>query len=227
MSSAFNWTIKKLNKTKQHVSFASHNTLWLYKEHDKPLVITYDSGSKGNYLSKKDLVKAGLLILRPSTHMVGVANGGTSQAQHITQLPFHKLSARARQADTFHNFPTSLMSVGTTSNEGTISVFTKTGDTVFKEEDVLITYKGKPILIGVRDKRGTIPKTADAAAMTLATETTIQTSTTGTTTGQQCIRPPIKQTSHQMDARRMWIPGKIDLDQSHKSRQLREVANAN
>jgi hypothetical protein len=126
----------------------------LYKDHKKPLIITYNSGSDGNYLSKKDHVKAGLPILRPSTHIVGVANGGTSQAQHITRLPFHKLSARARQADTFENFPTLLMSVGKTSDDGTISVFTKTSITVFKEEDVLITCKGKPILIGVRDGRG-------------------------------------------------------------------------
>jgi hypothetical protein len=86
--------------------------------------------------------------------MVGVANGGTSQAQHVTRLPFHKLTAGARQADTFQNFPTSSMSVGKTSNDGTISVFTKTGITVFKEEDVLITYKGKSILICVQDGKG-------------------------------------------------------------------------
>ncbi len=154
MSSAFNGTIKKLNKTKQHVSFTTHNTVQLYKDHEEPLMITYDSGSKGNYLSKKDCVKAGLPILRPSTRMVGVANGGASQAQHITGLPFHKLSARARQADTFQDFSTWLMNVGKTSDDGTISVFTKTGVTVFKEEDVLITCKGKPILISVRDGRG-------------------------------------------------------------------------
>jgi hypothetical protein len=154
MSSTFNWTIKKLNKTKQHVSFATHNTVRLYKDHEEPLMITYNSGSDGNYLSKKDRVKAGLPILRPSTHMVGVADGGTSQAQHVTRLPFHKLSAQARQADTFQDFPTLLMSVGKTSNDGTISVFTKTGVTVFKEEDVLITCKCEPILIGMQDGRG-------------------------------------------------------------------------
>jgi hypothetical protein len=154
MSSAFNWTIKKLNKTKQHVSFATHHTVRLYKDHEEPLTITYNSGSNGNYLSKKDRVKAGLPILQPSTRMVGVANGGTSQAQHVTQLPFHKLSARVRQADSFQDFQTSLMSMGKTSDDGTISVFTKTGVTVFKEEDVLITCKGEPILISVRDGRG-------------------------------------------------------------------------
>jgi hypothetical protein len=154
MSSAFNRTIKKLNKTKQHVSFATHNTVGLYKNHEEPLMITYDSGSDGNYRSDKDRVKAGLPILQQSTRMVGVANGGTSQAQHIIRLPFHKLSARARQADTFQDFPALLMSVGKTSDDSTISVFTKTGITVFKEENLLIRCKGEPILIGVRDGRG-------------------------------------------------------------------------
>jgi hypothetical protein len=46
------------------------------------------------------------------------------------------------------------MSVGKTANKGTVSVFTKDGINVFKEEDVLITCKGKPILIGVRDGHG-------------------------------------------------------------------------
>jgi hypothetical protein len=86
--------------------------------------------------------------------MDGVANGGKCQAQHVTRLPFHKLSSWARQADTFQDFPTLLMSLGKTSDNGTISVFTKTGVTVFKEEDVLITCKGKPILIGLQDGRG-------------------------------------------------------------------------
>jgi hypothetical protein len=46
------------------------------------------------------------------------------------------------------------MSVGKTADEGTVSVFTKDGINVFKEEDILITCKGKPILIGVRDGHG-------------------------------------------------------------------------
>ncbi len=118
-------------------------------------MIKYNSGSSdGNYLNKKDRVKAGLPILRPSKYTVGVANGGSSQAQHITQLPFHKLSTRARQADTFQDFPMSLMSVGKTSDDGTISVFIKTGITVFKEEDVHIICKDELILIVGHDKRG-------------------------------------------------------------------------
>jgi hypothetical protein len=46
------------------------------------------------------------------------------------------------------------MSIGKTADDGTISIFTKNGVTVHKETDVLITCKGKPILIGVRDKQG-------------------------------------------------------------------------
>jgi len=58
------------------------------------------------------------------------------------------------QADIFQDFPTSLMSVGNTANDGTVSVFTKEGVNVFKEEDMLITCKGESILIGVRDSHG-------------------------------------------------------------------------
>ena len=93
-------------------------------------------------------------ILRRSTKTVRVANGETSTATNVTQLPFPQLSKRATKADTFQHFPSSLMSVGKTSDDGTLSIFTKEGVTVHREEDVLITCKGEPILIGVRDSRG-------------------------------------------------------------------------
>jgi hypothetical protein len=44
--------------------------------------------------------------------------------------------------------------MGKTSDDGTVLVFTKEGINVFKEEDVLITCKGEPILIGIRDNQG-------------------------------------------------------------------------
>jgi hypothetical protein len=46
------------------------------------------------------------------------------------------------------------MSLGRTSDDGKVSVFTKAGINIFKEEDVLITCKGEPILIGIRDNQG-------------------------------------------------------------------------
>jgi hypothetical protein len=41
------------------------------------------------------------------------------------------------------------MSLGKTLDNGMVSVFTKEGIKVFKEEEVLITCKGEPILIGI------------------------------------------------------------------------------
>ena len=153
LGSAFNRTIKKINKNK-HVSFTTHNRVHQYSSSKQPIMITYDSGADGHYISEKDRRKAGLPILRTSTRKVGVANGGTSKAKYVTQLPFRQLSAQAMQADTFQDFPTSLRSVGKTANDGTVSVFTKEGINVFKIEDVLITCKGEPILIRVRDSLG-------------------------------------------------------------------------
>ena len=124
------------------------------KEEANQVLVTYDSGADSNYINEADRKKAGMPILRASTKRVRVANGETCNAKHVTTLPFPQLSEKARQADTFENFPTSLMSVGKTSDDDTISVFTKTGVSVFKEEDVLITCKGKPILIGKRDEEG-------------------------------------------------------------------------
>ena len=114
----------------------------------------YESGADGHYISKKDRRKAGLPITQKSTRWVGVANGGVSQANFVTQLPFKDLSAKAKQADTFQDFPSSLMSVGKTADDGMISIFTKDGVTVHKEMDILITCKGEPILIGVRNEQG-------------------------------------------------------------------------
>lgn len=116
-------------------------------------MITYDSGADGHYISETDRKLVGLPILRQSTKRVG-ANGATSTAKHVTRLPFPQLSAQAAQADSFEEFPTSLMSVGKTADDGTISIFTKEGVTVHDEKDVLITCKGEPILIGIRDEHG-------------------------------------------------------------------------
>ena len=94
LGSAFNRTIKKINKNK-HVSFATHNRVHQYSSNEQPIMVTYDSGADGHYISEKDRRKAGLPILRTSTRKVGVANGGTSKAKYVTQLPFRQLSAQA------------------------------------------------------------------------------------------------------------------------------------
>jgi len=93
LGSAFNRRIKKMNKNK-HVSFATHNRVHQYSSNEQPIMITYDSGADGHYISEKDRRKAGLSILLTSTRKVGVANGGTSKAKYVTQLPFQQLSAK-------------------------------------------------------------------------------------------------------------------------------------
>jgi hypothetical protein len=104
-------TLKKISNNK-HIRFAKNNEVHLFDNAEKPIMITYDSGANRHYISEKDHRKAGLPIIQKSSTRVGVANGGVSQAKFVTQLPFKDLSAQATQADTFQNFPSSLMSVG-------------------------------------------------------------------------------------------------------------------
>ena len=125
-----------------------------YNIKDSTVMVMYDSGAGGHYLSKKDKKSVGLPILRISAKKVGVANGSTCKGQYITALPFPQLSPKTAEANTFNDFPTSLMNIGKTADNGNISIFTKEGDDVYKEEDMLITCKGKAILIGKRDEQG-------------------------------------------------------------------------
>ena len=53
LGSAFNRTIKKINKNK-HVSFATHNSVHQYIDNEQPIMLTYDSGADGHYISEKD-----------------------------------------------------------------------------------------------------------------------------------------------------------------------------
>ena len=101
--------------------------------------------------------------MRVSAKKLGVANGGACYSKYVTTLPFPQLSNRADEADTFKEFPTSLMSVGKKADDGNMSIFTKDGVTVYKEEDVLTTCQRNPILIGKIHERGRygIPLTQD------------------------------------------------------------------
>ena len=137
-----------------HVRFHPTTQVRTFDINDTALTVTYDSGADGHYISERDRERAGLPILRRSTKRVGVADGSVCLGNNVTRLPVPELEQHATEADTFDAFPHSLMSVGKTSDAGTISIFTKDGVSVHNEEDVLITCKGKPILVGVRDERG-------------------------------------------------------------------------
>ena len=117
-------------------------------------MITYDSGAENHYMIEADMIRLKLPILRPSHKRVAVANGGTSKGKYVTPLPFPELSTTKAEADPFELFPSSLMSVGKTYDDGNVSIFTHEKVQVYNEADVLITCRGKPILIGKRDERG-------------------------------------------------------------------------
>jgi hypothetical protein len=88
-------TFKKISNNK-HVRFAKHNKGHLFSNTETPIMVMYNLGADGHYISKKDRRKAGLPIIQKSTRRVGVANGGVSQATFVTQLPFKALSAKAK-----------------------------------------------------------------------------------------------------------------------------------
>eukprot|EP00804_Cyclotella_cryptica_P003418 CCRYP_018558-RA/>CCRYP_018558-RA protein AED:0.36 eAED:0.21 QI:0/0/0/1/1/0.83/6/0/1396 len=116
---------QRLTSTK-HVHFArTHTVRRFHQDHVPTVLATYDSGADGHYISERDRAAANLPILRPSTKRVGVANGNTCSAKHVTALPFPNLSPAATRADTFDQFPTSLISVGRLSDDNTVSIFTK------------------------------------------------------------------------------------------------------
>ena len=105
-------------------------------------------------MSEADRIRMGLPILRPSHKRVAVANGGTSKGKYVTHLTSPQLSTATAKADMFEAFPSSLMSIGKTYDDGKVSIFTDEKVQVYKETDVLITCRGKPILIGKWEERG-------------------------------------------------------------------------
>jgi hypothetical protein len=147
--------IQKITNSNQHrVTFAEQAMVAEYNDEDATILVTNNSGADGHCISEKDRHKLGLPLLRISAKKIGVANGDTCRGKYVTALPFPQLSKKAAEEDTFNDFPTSLMSVRKTADDGNISIFTKEGISVYKEENVLITCKGEAILIGKRDERG-------------------------------------------------------------------------
>ena len=55
-------TLKKISNNK-HIRFAKHNEVHLFSNTETPIMVTYDLGADGHYISKKDHRKAGLPII--------------------------------------------------------------------------------------------------------------------------------------------------------------------
>ena len=108
-------TVRKLvhnfTNNNQQVRFRHKSTVTRFHNEEEPIMITYDSGAYNHYVSEADRIKLKLPILRPSHKRVAVANGGTSEDKYVTRLTFTQLSTISADADTFEEFPSSLMSV--------------------------------------------------------------------------------------------------------------------
>ena len=137
-------TVRKLvqnfTNNNQQIRFRRTPTVTRFHNEGYPIMITYDSGADNHYVSEADRIKLKLPILRPPHKRVAVANVGTSKGKYVTRLPFTQLSTISAEADTFEEFPSSLMSVGKTSDDGNVSIFTHEKVQVYKEADVLITF---------------------------------------------------------------------------------------
>ena len=71
-----------------HICFHSEQqTRFFDPNYDIPMA-TYNSGADGHYQNDNDRAAALLPILHKPSKVIGVANGGTSQAKHVTTLPF-------------------------------------------------------------------------------------------------------------------------------------------
>ena len=168
-------------------------------------MVTYDLVAAGHYLREKYRTKLGLPIVITSDKKLGVANGGACNGNDVTTLPLPQLSRKAAEVDIFEKFSTSLMSVGKKADNGNMSIFTKDGVTIYKEEDVLITCQKKPILVGKRDERGRyrIPLTQDH--------------------GQWKPHRPTKaarrqlQLAHSVYDLPLWISSQVNVDKIHES----------
>ena len=153
MATTLRKLVFKFTKNNQLVRFRHKPTVARFYNMEEPIMITYDSGADNHYMSEADKIRLELPILQPPHKSVAVANGGTSEGKYVTRLPFPQLSTTTADADTFEEFLSSLMSVGNTSDDRNVSIFTDEKVQVYKEADILINFRGKPILIGKRDER--------------------------------------------------------------------------
>ena len=101
--------VRKFTHNNQKVRFMHKPTVARLHKKEQPIMITYDSGAENHYMSEADRIGLGFPILRPSHKRVAVANGGTRRDKYVTHLPFPQLSTATSEADTFEEFPSSLM----------------------------------------------------------------------------------------------------------------------
>ena len=76
--------VQKLVDKQPHVRFVPNAQICTFHSANQAIMLTYDSGADGHYISESDRKQAGLPILRPSTKRVVVANGEESHGNKVT-----------------------------------------------------------------------------------------------------------------------------------------------
>ena len=61
---------------------------------EEPVIITYDSGADGNYVSEEDQARLGVPILQESNRRVDVSNGGSSKVNLLQGCHSHNYQIR-------------------------------------------------------------------------------------------------------------------------------------
>jgi hypothetical protein len=114
------------------------------------------------------------------------------------------------------------MSVGKTSDNGTISIFTKNGVTRCFDH-----MQRRADINRCTRRARSISHPVNPTERPVATKDTKTTSYSQITASQQCLRLTLHQTSHQMDARSVRLPSEVYVDtKSHQSWQLRRLASS-
>ncbi len=216
---------KITNNNQRHDMFARQAMVAEYTKEEAAVLVTHNSGADRHYISKDVWKKLGLPILRIFVKKVGVANGNTCKEKFVITLPFPQLSTKTTKADTLKDFPTLLMSVGKTAGNCNISIFTKDGESVYKEQGVLITCKGAAILISKGDKRGQY-KYCSCRTVAIGNRSNLQTFQEISTTGQQSIQPTIYQGSNQVDTCSLQVTSQVHVAQGSQCRKLHWMATA-
>ena len=186
----------------------------------------YNSGADGHYISENDREAAHLPILRQYIKCVIVTNGEKSNGQNVTSLPFPLLSSKAQQADTFKEFPTSIMSVRKNSQWWQDINFHQRRGRSSRQHSCPNHMQKQTTLHWSKWQTRALPHSTSATSWTMAATTPFKESMPCNQPGKQRLWPPIHRTSNKMDALCLCIPIQVHMDTRHQSGQLCGMVNA-
>lgn len=99
------------------------------------------------------------LLIKGDLHKpVSVVNGYIEQGKDASKPPLEGLSHKAKAGDSFVLVHTTLISSNKVVDNSNTSILDRQGVKVYKDEDILILVKGKPVMVGKYDRNGCFKK---------------------------------------------------------------------